>query len=66
MEELRLESGEIGSDFTTELLREDVGGQLGLKDLKGSPIVEVVRLDGSSGDHPDEKLVRSLVRDRIN
>jgi hypothetical protein len=58
--------GEVGSDLTTEFLRKDVRGQFGLKNLKGGPIVEVVRLDGSSGDHSDEKLVRGLARNGIN
>jgi hypothetical protein len=58
--------GEVGSDLTTEFLGKDVGGQFGLENLKGGPIVEIVRLDGSSGDHSDEKLVRRLARDGIN
>jgi hypothetical protein len=57
---------EVGSDFTTEFLREDVGCQFGLKDLERGPIIKVVRLDGSSGDDSDEKLVRGLTGDGVD
>ncbi len=57
---------EVGSDFTTEFLRNDVGCQFGLKDLKGGPVVEVERFDRSPGDDPDEKLVRCLTRNGVD
>jgi hypothetical protein len=45
-------SGEVGADFTAEHLRGDVGCEFGLEDLKGGPIVQVIGLDGRSGDDP--------------
>jgi hypothetical protein len=57
---------EVGLDFTTEVFRKDVGCQFGLKDLEGGPVIQVVRLDGSSRDDSDEKLIRRLVRDGID
>ena len=57
---------EVGSDFTTEFLRNNIGRQFRLKDLKGCPVIKIIRLDGSSGDNSDEKLVRSLTGNRID
>jgi hypothetical protein len=37
-----------------------------LKDLEGCPVIKIIRLDGSSGDNSDEKLVRSLTGNRID
>jgi hypothetical protein len=57
---------EVGLDFKTEVFRKDVGCQFGLKDLEGGPVIQVGRLDRSSRDDPDEKLIRRLVRDGID
>ena len=62
----RLFLREIGSDFTAEFLRNDVGCQFGLKDLKGGPVIEIERLDRSPGYDPDEKLVGCLTRNGVN
>jgi hypothetical protein len=59
-------SGEVGPDFTAEFLRDDIGSQFRLKNLKGGPIVEIIGLNGGPGDDSDEQLVRGLVRDGVN
>ena len=58
--------GKVGADFTTEVLRKDVGCQFGLKDLEGGPVIQVIGLEGSSRDDSDEKLIRCLIRDGID
>ena len=50
---------EVGSDFTTEFLRNDVGSQFRLKDFVGGPVIKVIGLERGSGDDSDEKLVQA-------
>jgi hypothetical protein len=59
-------SGEVGADFTAEHLRGDVGCEFGLEDFEGGPIVQVIGLNGSSGDDPDEKPVRGVPGDGVD
>jgi len=54
---------EIGADFTTEHLGIDVGGQFGLEDFEGGPVIQIIRLKGGPGDDPDEKPMRSFSGD---
>jgi len=39
---------EVGSNFTADDLREDIGCQFKLKDFKGGPIIKIVGLDRCS------------------
>jgi hypothetical protein len=55
MEATRL--SEVGSDFTTEFLWDNIGSQFRLEYFKRCIVVKVIGLDGSSGDDSDEKLV---------
>ena len=48
--------GEVGSDFTTEFLGDDIGSQLGMKNFKGGPVIKIKGLDGCSGDDANEGL----------
>jgi len=59
-------SGEVGSDFTAEFLRNDVRCQFGLEDFEGGPVVEVITLERGSGDDPYEKLIMGLARDGVD
>jgi hypothetical protein len=59
-------SGKVRSDFTTEFLRDDVGGQFGMKDFKGSPVIEIKRLDGCPGNDADKGLEGELTYNGID
>jgi hypothetical protein len=47
----------VGLDFTTEFLGDDVGRQFRVKDLEGSPVIQIIRLERGAGDDSGEKLV---------
>jgi hypothetical protein len=50
----------------TEFLGDDVCGQFGLKNLEGGPVVQIVRLEGGSGDDTKEKLVMGFAGDGVD
>jgi hypothetical protein len=57
---------EVRSDFTTELLGDDVCRQFGLKGLEGGPVIQIIRLERGSGDNPKEKLVMGFAGNGID
>jgi hypothetical protein len=59
-------SGKVRSDFTTEFLWDDVGGQFGMKNFKGSPVIKIKRLDGCSRDDANEGLEGELAGNGID
>jgi hypothetical protein len=61
MEATRLR--EVGSDFTTEFLWDNIGGQFRLEHFKRCIVVKVIGLEWSPGDDSDEKLVMGFAGD---
>ncbi len=64
MEATRLR--EVGSDFTTEFLGDDVRRQLGLKDFEGGAVIQIVGLDRGSRNKAQKELIRSLTGYRVD
>jgi hypothetical protein len=58
--------GEVGVDFTTEFLGDDVRCEFRLKNLEGGPVIQVIRLNRGSGDDSDEKLVMGFAENRVD
>jgi hypothetical protein len=57
---------EVGLDFTTEFLGDDVGCQFRVKDLERSPIIQIIRLEGGARNDSGEKLVMGLAGNRVD
>jgi hypothetical protein len=58
--------GKVGSDFTTEFLWNDVSSQFRLKDLKRRIVIEVIGLNGGSGNNSDENLTMGFAGNGVN
>ena len=61
-----IDLSEVGSNFTTEFLWDNISGQFWLEYFKRGIVVKVIGLDRSSGDDSDEKLVMGFAGNGVN
>jgi hypothetical protein len=57
---------EVGLNFTTEFLGDDVGCQLRVKGLEGSPVIQIIRLERGARDNSGEKLVMGFAGNGVD
>ena len=57
---------EVGLDFTTEFLGDDVGCQFRVEGLERSPVVQIRELERGARDDSGEKLVMGFAGDGVD
>jgi hypothetical protein len=57
---------EVGLNFTAEFLGDDVGCQLRVKGLEGSPVIQIIRLERGARDNSGEKLVMGFAGNGVD